>query len=329
MIETIYVEKKIKNLKKTKDICKLVKPRNLIVCENYREVFNVKNQNFKIQKQKPALILAKKYKSFLNIVPKNFTIGGDESFYFSHMLNCIYDCRYCFLQGMLRSANYVIFINYKDFLKSIEEKIISSNAKNIHFFSGYDCDSLALEPITRFGKYMLKNLKKYPNIILEFRTKSTQINFLLKRIPHPNVVLAFSISPNEIINIYENKTPKLLKRLNAIKKLQVAGWKIGLRFDPIIYCENFKRIYKNFFELIFNLIDKNQVHSITIGSFRMPKNFYTKISNLYPDKVDFFMHLKEDEQKVFYKKEVEDEILLFCRNSIEKHVDSSRLFVNR
>ena len=329
MIETIYVEKKIKNLKKTKNICKLVKPRNLIVCENYREVFNIKNQNFKIQKQKPALILAKKYKSFLNIVPKNFTIGGDESFYFSHMLNCIYDCRYCFLQGMLRSANYVIFINYKDFLKSIEEKIISSNAKNIHFFSGYDCDSLALEPITKFGKYMLKNLKKYPNIILEFRTKSTQINFLLKRIPHPNVVLAFSISPNEIINIYENKTPKLLKRLNAIKKLQVAGWKIGLRFDPIIYCENFKRIYKNFFELIFNLIDKNQVHSITIGSFRMPKNFYTKISNLYPDKVDFFMHLKEDEQKVFYKKEIEDEILLFCRKSIEKQIDSSRLFVNR
>ena len=26
--------------------------------------------------------------------------------YFSHMLNCLYDCRYCFLQGMSRNHCY-------------------------------------------------------------------------------------------------------------------------------------------------------------------------------------------------------------------------------
>ena len=329
MIDTIYVEKAIKNSKKTKDICKLVKPKSLIVCENYREVFNIKSQNFQIQKQKPGLILAKKYKNFLNKVPKNFTIGGDQSFYFSHMLNCIYDCKYCFLQGMFSSANYVIFINYNDFIKSIEEKILNSNSKNIHFFSGYDCDSLALEPVSKFVKYILKNLKRYPNIILELRTKSTQINFLLKKIPHHNIVVAFSVSPDEIINIHENKTPNLFKRLNAMKQLQESGWKVGLRFDPIIYCENFKEIYKNFFEIIFNLIDKNQIHSATIGSFRMPKKFYTKILSLHLEERKISTHLKTDEKKVFYERKIEDEILSFCISNIKKHIDSNKIFINR
>ena len=329
MIDTIYVEKAIKNSKKTKDICKLVKPKSLIVCENYREVFNIKSQNFQIQKQKPGLILAKKYKNFLNTVPKNFTIGGDQSFYFSHMLNCIYDCKYCFLQGMFSSANYVIFINYNDFMKSIEEKILNSNSKNIHFFSGYDCDSLALEPVSKFAKYILKNLKKYPNVVLELRTKSTQINFLLKKIPHHNIVVAFSVSPDEIINIHENKTPTLFKRLNAIKQLQETGWKVGLRFDPIIYCENFKKIYKNFFDLIFKKIDTTKIHSITIGSFRMPKKFYTKISDLYSQTIDPFIELEKDEKKIFYKKQIEDEIILFSLYNIKKYVDASKIFVNR
>ena len=36
------------------------------------------------------------------------------------MLNCLYDCRYCFLQGMYRSANYVLYVNYEDFTKDID-----------------------------------------------------------------------------------------------------------------------------------------------------------------------------------------------------------------
>ena len=41
------------------------------------------------------------------------------------MHNCIYDCRYCFLQGMYRSAHYVVFINYEDYQWAIEERLRS------------------------------------------------------------------------------------------------------------------------------------------------------------------------------------------------------------
>lgn len=50
------------------------------------------------------------------------------------MFNCIYDCRYCFLQGMYSSANYVIFVNFEDFDKEIEEVIQDNKDKKITFF---------------------------------------------------------------------------------------------------------------------------------------------------------------------------------------------------
>ena len=37
------------------------------------------------------------------------------------MLNCVYDCSYCFLQGMFNSANYLVFVNYEDYFKEIEK----------------------------------------------------------------------------------------------------------------------------------------------------------------------------------------------------------------
>ena len=80
------------------------------------------------------------------------------------MYNCIYDCSYCFLQGMYSSANFVLFVNYEDFVLEIKKLI--SKKENITFFSGYDCDSLALENITGFASYILPIFKEYSNCIL-------------------------------------------------------------------------------------------------------------------------------------------------------------------
>ena len=117
----------------------------LIECrQNYQEVFNLKSQNFRIQKQWPAINLAKKNGRLVLPTPKGFGIGGQQNYYFSHMLNCLYDCRYCFLQGMYPSAHYVIFVNFEDFATEIGILMSEHSGQTCYFFSGYDCDSLAL-----------------------------------------------------------------------------------------------------------------------------------------------------------------------------------------
>ena len=117
----VYIEKEIKNSSITLKILRKIKYNKIIICDKYSEVFNPKNQNFRIQKKNPSIILAQKKKNILFKTPPKFTIGFKKNYYFSHMLNCIYDCKYCFLQGMLNSANYLLFVNYNDFFKEIKK----------------------------------------------------------------------------------------------------------------------------------------------------------------------------------------------------------------
>ena len=244
--ETVYIEEDTKEDENTISILERIKFKNLIYCKNYSEIFNPRNQNFRIQKIKPDIILAKKKKNFIMNTPKDFTIGFKENYYFSHMLNCIYDCKYCFLQGMFNSANYVIFTNFNDFINEIKKKSLNKSHK-LCFFSGYDCDSLALERITNFLQLFLKNFQKIKNAYLEVRTKSCNIEVFKNIEPIENVIIAYSLNPDVLVKEFEQKTPSLEKRINSIKFLQESGWKIGLRFDPLINYSKNKIIYKKFF----------------------------------------------------------------------------------
>ena len=135
MIETIYVEKIIKEHPRTKLILSKLKKAKIIEIDRYGEIFNKRNQNFRIQKNNPDLILAFKNEGYVLPTPEGFGVGSSKNYYFSHMFNCIYDCRYCFLQGMYSSANYVIFVNFEDFDKEIEAVIRDNKDKKILSFS--------------------------------------------------------------------------------------------------------------------------------------------------------------------------------------------------
>ena len=308
MIETIYIENQVKNHFRTKKILsKLNKNVDVIYCDHYGEIFNIKSQNFRVQKNKPALILAKKDGKKLHEIPKNFGIGGDKNYYFSHMLNCIYDCEYCFLQGKHMSAHYLLFINYEDFFLEIKKKLKINNSQKNYFFSGYDCDSLALDGITGFVDYFLPIFKKNKNAVLEIRTKSIQINKILKYKSFNNCVIAFSFTPENISKLVEHKVPSVKKRIDAMKKLVEKGWKIGLRFDPIVPACNFGKIYEELFKKIANSIPEKNIHSISFGMMRFPKKMFkkiikenndTKINNLYfENRNGIYTYSKVNEKK--------------------------------
>ena len=136
MINTIYVENEIKDHSRTLSILSKFKRSRIIYINKYSEIFNKKKQSFRLQKKDPLLILAKKNNNFVLKAPEGFGIGASKNYYFSHMYNCIYDCKYCFLQGLYSSANYLVFVNYEDFLNQIKNLVTRNKGKSITFFSG-------------------------------------------------------------------------------------------------------------------------------------------------------------------------------------------------
>ena len=242
------------------------------------------------------------------------------------MFNCIYDCRYCFLQGMYSSANYVIFVNFEDFDKEIEEVIQDNKDKKITFFSGYDCDSLALENLTGFAKHITNIFAKYPDVDIEFRTKSIQTEPFTSIEPLNNVIVAYSLMPNLMSNVLDNKTPSVLKRINAMSHLAAKGWKIGLRFDPLIHGKNWEKLYKELLENIYNTIPLHSIHSVSFGPLRFPKEMFKDIFKLYPETPLFSGPLSQHKGVVSYDLKIEEEMTSFCSNITQNYIDKSKIF---
>ena len=326
MIETIYIEENIVQHPRVIEIMTRFPQARKIICGRYGEVFNPKAQNFRLQKQKPALILAEKYKNFTMPVPSGYGIGASRNFYFSHMLNCLYDCRYCFLQGMYQSANYVLFINYEDFQDEIKQRCAETPTEAVHFFSGYDCDSLALEPVTGFAEQFLPIFETIPNAWLELRTKSTQVRSLLSREAFPRCIVAFSLNPDEIATKVEAKAPSLERRLDALLKLQAHGWQIGLRFDPMIYQPGYQQQYQHLFEQVFSIIKLESLHSVSLGAFRLPEKYFKKVHKLFPDEKLFVSPLENNQGMISYKEALEQEMTHFCTEQLLRYIPKELFF---
>ncbi|CAA9890946.1 Spore photoproduct lyase [Candidatus Methylobacter favarea] len=326
MIETIYIEEAILQHPRVDTITARFPQARIITCSRYGEVFNPKAQNFRLQKQKPALILAEKYKNFALPAPSGYGIGATRNYYFSHMLNCLYDCRYCFLQGMYQSANYVLFVNYEDFQDDIGQLCAKSPAEDIHFFSGYDCDSLALEPVSGFAEQFLPFFEQLANAWLELRTKSTQVRSLLNREPLPRCIVAFSLNPDEIATKTEAKAPSIPRRLEAMAKLQEHGWLLGLRFDPVIYQTGCQEQYQRLFEQVFSMINLKQLHSVSLGVFRLPESYFKKVHKLYPDEKLFAGPLANQQGMISYKQELEQEMMHYCTEQLLSYIPEAKFF---
>ena len=113
----VYVERGIQNHKRTKKILRKFPEAKLVMIDHYKDVFCRRGQIYGKQHQAPALILASKQGNLIYEGAAVCQSFGNEYFYYtSCIMNCIYDCEYCYLKGMYPSGNLVVFINIEDYL---------------------------------------------------------------------------------------------------------------------------------------------------------------------------------------------------------------------
>jgi len=234
-------------------------------------------------------------------------------------------CRYCFLQGMYASANYVVFVNYDEFLNAIDERI-DAESESVWFNAGYDCDSLAYDPVTGFVDYFVPEFEKRPGATLELRTKSTQIRSLLKHTACPNVVVAFSFSPGHVHETLEHGVPDIDRRLLAARRLQEAGWPVAIRFEPLVYFDGFDSHYRELVETVLTFLNSERLHSVSIGSFRMPDAFFANARSLYPEEPLFAGAIASHGGVSGYRQDIESELASFCQSLILEYIDDARFY---
>ncbi|MFA5019137.1 MAG: DNA photolyase, partial [Methylobacter sp.] len=109
-------------------------------------------------------------------------------------------------------------------------------------------------------------------------------------------------------------------------KLQEQGWQIGLRFDPLIYQSGYREQYRQLFEQVFSRIDLNRLHSVSLGVFRLPENFFKKVHKLYPEEKLFAGPLVSQQGMVSYKQELEQEMMHYCTEQLLNYIPAAKFF---
>ncbi len=134
--------------------------------------------------------------------------------------------------------------------------------------------------------------------------------------PLPNCVIAMSFTEQEAAQRWEHKVPSIDKRIEALVKLQQAGWSIALRFEPLIYSDGMQLAYGQLFQRLFDRLDASTIHSVSTGLFRMPTDYYKKIVKLYPDEALFARTTQTNDGLVSLFDNQEEEILQELEQSL-------------
>lgn len=322
----IYIEKEALNYKNTEKILSYFESSEKIIIDHYKDVFSRSHQDFYLQKQSPSLILAVKTDNLIYEGARFCDDFGNEYFYYtSSMKNCIYNCEYCYLQGMYPSANVVIFVNLEDIFKETE-KLLSKHP--VYLCISYDTDILALENILHYGEKWINFARENKDLKIELRTKSASFESIKHVRPSENVILAWTLSPQKITENYESKTPSLDQRLNSAKEAIDKGFNVRICFDPILYLKDFRENYKELVEKTFDVLPADKIYDVSIGVFRVSSDYLKIMRKTRFDSVILNYPFETENKMCTYNKKLSTEMISYVADLVNKYVDKGKIYTD-
>ena len=152
------------------------------------------------------------------------------------------------------------------------------------FYSSDYSDILWMDNLSNFCTEFIPFFEKYENIKMEIRTKSANISSLVNLWFVPkNTEIAFSLNPQILIDKYEKWTSNLDSRIEAINELRKLGFKVWVRFLPLLPVQNYEEIYSEFIAYLKLKIDFCNIESSFASGLLYTKKDYNKILSKYPD----------------------------------------------
>ena len=175
---------------------------------------------------------------------------------------CGFDCSYCSIQSFYHGDKVTFDGNFAEKLKGLK---LDPN-KTYHIGTGQSSDSLmwgnhngVLDALAQFAE-------DNPNVILELKTKSKNIAWLLRNEYPKNIICTWSLNPQTIIDCEEHLSASLEQRLSCAQKIAEKGRLIGFHFHPIVHYQHWEQDYVDIARKITGMFSSEQVALISLGT---------------------------------------------------------------
>ncbi len=329
----IYVERAVMEHPRTQQILSRFPKAQVIEIDHYKDVFCRRGQDYGKQHRAQSLIIAAKQGTLLYPgAPVCQSFGNPYFYYTSCVMNCIYDCEYCYLKGMYPSANLVIFVNLEDIFTEVQ-KVLAQH--DVYLCVSYDTDLFALEEITGYAEEWVrfvnecgsKEQKGGHSLRIELRTKCANRRFFEMAEPSDRIVYAFTLSPQEIITLYEHYTPSLSQRIAAAAEAQARGCMVRLCFDPMIYHASWRQYYENMLAEVMAEINWDRLLDVSVGSFRVSQDYLKKMRKNAPDSAVVQFPYENDGGVYHYGKALTQEMEGFLVEQLLRYLPKEKIFL--
>lgn len=322
----IYVEREVLSHTVTKQFIERFKHASVIPIDHYKDVFNRSRQNLRAQETEPALILAANRGTlFYPGAPVCQSFGEEYFMYTSCIMNCLYDCDYCYLQGMYPSGTMVVFVNLEDYFKELDRLL---EKHPVYLCCSYDSDLTALCGVLPHAEAFCRYALSHPDLRLELRTKSAALPFIRQLPTAKNIVMAFTLSPQEIISRYEHYTPSLNARLNTAKEAAKKGFSLRLCFDPVLDVPNAAELYTTLVDETFSVLSPEEIADISLGVFRLSKDYIKQLKKAKPSCALSHYPYTLSDGVCHYDANRCDELLNTVKEALYRHrITNDKLFI--
>jgi spore photoproduct lyase len=187
--------------------------------------------------------------------------------------SCGFDCSYCSIQSFYNQNQIGIDKDFKQKLQNLE----LDKDKIYHIGTGQSSDSLLWGNRDGILDALFEFARKYPNVILEFKTKSNNIKYLLENDVPKNIICTWSLNTQTIIDNEEHLTASLDERINSARALANKGVLVGFHFHPIVVYKNYLDEYKKIYDRLLDQFSSDEVVLISMGTLTFIKPVIKKL----------------------------------------------------
>ena len=243
---------------------------------------------------------------------------------------CCAMCLYCYLVCNYNKCSYLrVYVNVDYMLDKLIE-MSHKGDKICTFEIGSNSDLILENKITGNLVKTIEKFAEHGRGFITFPTKFGMVDDLLSLDHKGKVIFRMSVNPETIIKKVEIGTSSLSDRIDAINKMCDAGYKVGLLIAPVIFVNDWRKLYTELLDTLSNRLTEKVKREMFIEIIFMTYSYVQNAINsqAFPNAMKIYnkeLMTGRDRGKYYYKQEYRDEAEYFLREEINKRFKGTEI----